>query len=49
MDAMKYHEIGQIMGLPVGTVKSYLFRARKQLKEILMTKYRKEELWNASI
>ena len=37
-------EIAEITSLPAGTVKSYLFRARKQLKEILLKNYKKEEL-----
>lgn len=32
---MSYREIGEILELPEGTVKSYLFRGRKQLKTIL--------------
>ncbi|MDZ7263998.1 MAG: sigma-70 family RNA polymerase sigma factor [candidate division KSB1 bacterium] len=43
-DELKYHEISRIMGMPEGTVKSYLFRARKLLKERLTAKYRLEEL-----
>jgi RNA polymerase sigma-70 factor (ECF subfamily) len=31
-----YSEIAEILALPEGTVKSYLFRARKRLKEMLM-------------
>ena len=45
LDEMSYHEIGEIMGLPEGTVKSYLFRARKLLRERLLSKYRLEEIW----
>lgn len=41
---MTYTEIGQILSLPEGTVKSYLFRARKMLKERLLVSYRVEEL-----
>jgi len=41
---MSYDEISEIVQLPVGTVKSYLFRARKMLKENLLAKYKKEEL-----
>jgi RNA polymerase sigma factor (sigma-70 family) len=46
LDEMKYSEIGEIMDMPENTVKSYLFRARKHLKDKLMTKYQKEELWH---
>jgi RNA polymerase sigma-70 factor (ECF subfamily) len=46
LDEMSYAEIGEIMSLPPGTVKSYLFRARKMLKDRLMKKYNPEELWN---
>jgi RNA polymerase sigma-70 factor (ECF subfamily) len=45
LDQMSYGEISEIMQLPEGTVKSYLFRARKLLKEKLLSKYQKEELW----
>ncbi|MFH1942919.1 MAG: RNA polymerase sigma factor [bacterium] len=48
LEEMSYAEIGKIMDMPEGTVKSHLFRARKQLKEKLLSKYRIEELWNAS-
>jgi RNA polymerase sigma factor (sigma-70 family) len=41
---MSYDEIGQITGLPAGTVKSYLFRARKALKDRLLRHYKKDEL-----
>jgi len=43
-DELSYQEIGDILNLPVGTVKSYLFRARKQLKEQLLAKYELEDL-----
>jgi RNA polymerase sigma factor (sigma-70 family) len=43
-EELSYQEIAQIVGLPVGTVKNYLFRARKKLKENLLTKYKREEL-----
>ncbi|MFH1687590.1 MAG: sigma-70 family RNA polymerase sigma factor [bacterium] len=45
LEEMPYREIGQIMNLPDGTVKSYLFRARQMLKERLQDRYRPEELW----
>lgn len=37
-------EIMKVTGLPAGTVKSYLFRARKMLKERLLDHYSKEDL-----
>lgn len=43
-EALSYYEIGQITNLPEGTVKSYLFRARKQLRENLLRTYKKEAL-----
>lgn len=43
-EELHYEEIAQITGLPEGTLKSYLFRARKALKEKLLLKYKKEEL-----
>jgi RNA polymerase sigma-70 factor (ECF subfamily) len=43
LEEMSYQEIGQTMNLPEGTVKSYLFRARKMLKEKLLEKFREEE------
>jgi len=45
LDEMSYSEIAEIMKLPEGTVKSYLFRARKLLKDRLMSKYQWEDLW----
>ena len=44
LDEMSYAEIAEIMDMSDGTVKSYLFRARKQLKERLTAKYELEEL-----
>ncbi len=35
LEEMTYREIGDVMDLPEGTVKSYLFRARKLLRERL--------------
>ncbi len=43
-EGLSYQEIEQITSLPGGTIKSYLFRARKSLKESLLFKYKKEEL-----
>ena len=44
VDAMSYDEIGEVTGLPEGTVKSYLFRARNLLKE-KVKKYLGKEEW----
>ena len=43
-EELTYQEMTQITGLPEGTVKSYLFRARKMLKEKLLSKYKMEKL-----
>jgi RNA polymerase sigma-70 factor (ECF subfamily) len=45
LEEMSYAEISEILEMPDGTVKSYLFRARKLLKERLSAKYQVEELW----
>lgn len=44
IEELTYAEIGKITGMPEGTVKSHLFRARKMLKENLLTRYQPEEL-----
>ncbi|MEW9121103.1 MAG: RNA polymerase sigma factor [Thermotaleaceae bacterium] len=41
VEGMSYKEIGEIMDLPIGTVKTYLFRGRRQL----MDKLKNEGLW----
>ncbi|QEC53450.1 RNA polymerase sigma-70 factor (ECF subfamily) [Anseongella ginsenosidimutans] len=43
-EELSMKEIGEITSLPEGTVKNYLFRARKQLKTYLLAKYKREEL-----
>jgi len=43
-EEMSYAEITEITGLPEGTVKSYLFRARKTLKDTLALNYQKEDI-----
>jgi RNA polymerase sigma factor (sigma-70 family) len=43
-EQLSYDEIAIITGLPAGTLKSYLFRARKMLKLNLLLRYKKEEL-----
>jgi RNA polymerase sigma-70 factor (ECF subfamily) len=45
-EELSYEEIGTITGLPAGTVKSYLFRARRELKNDLLLHYKKEDLWS---
>ena len=45
-EELSYGEIGTITGLPPGTVKSYLFRARRELKNDLLLHYKKEDLWS---
>ena len=44
LDQMSYQEIAEIMELPEGTVKSYLFRGRKKLKESLVSELEGEEI-----
>ncbi len=44
LENKKYAEIGEILGMPEGTVKNYLFRARRHLKDRLLQRYEKEEL-----
>jgi RNA polymerase sigma-70 factor (ECF subfamily) len=44
LEHMSYREIGEIMNLPEGTVKSYLYRARQHLKQELDHKYQIQDL-----
>lgn len=44
MEGLSYEEIGEAMNLPAGTVKSHLFRARKELRDRLASTYSREEL-----
>jgi RNA polymerase sigma factor (sigma-70 family) len=41
---LSYEEIAQITSLPDGTVKNYLFRARKLLKKQLLASYQRDDL-----
>ena len=43
-EQLSYEEISIIMNLPSGTLRSYLFRARKMLRTNLLLKYKKDEL-----
>lgn len=43
LEGMTYQEIGRVTGMPEGTVKNYLFRARNLLKEIVKKYIGKEE------
>ncbi|HZY36557.1 MAG TPA: sigma-70 family RNA polymerase sigma factor [Mucilaginibacter sp.] len=43
-EELSYQEISEITGLPEGTIKSYLYRARRTLKENILLKYKREEL-----
>jgi RNA polymerase sigma factor (sigma-70 family) len=44
LDSMNYFEIGEITGMPEGTVKNYLFRARNLLKEKVKRYLSQEEV-----
>jgi RNA polymerase sigma-70 factor (ECF subfamily) len=44
VDGFSYPEIGEATGMPEGTVKSYLFRARAILKE-KVKQYLGKEAW----
>jgi len=44
LDGLGYSEIAEVLNLPEGTIKSYLFRARHYLKKKLMHHYHLEEL-----
>jgi RNA polymerase sigma factor (sigma-70 family) len=44
VDSMNYNEIGEATGMPEGTVKNYLFRARHLLKESVKRYLGQEEI-----
>ncbi len=43
-EELSYAEIAEITSLPEGTVKNYIFRARKILKENILLKHKRNEL-----
>lgn len=43
-EELSYAEISEITSLPEGTVKNYIFRARKTLKDNILLKYKRNEL-----
>jgi RNA polymerase sigma factor (sigma-70 family) len=43
-EELSYAEIAEITSLPEGTVKNYIFRARKTLKENILLKHKRNEL-----
>jgi len=43
VDGLGYEEIAEVMNLPEGTIKSYLFRARHYLKKKMMNHYQMQE------
>ena len=45
IDEFSYKDIEQVVNMPEGTIKSYLFRARKMLRENLLKTYRGDEIW----
>lgn len=40
MKGMKYEDLAEALGLPLGTVKTHLHRAKRQLRALLETEYR---------
>ncbi|MFC1563929.1 RNA polymerase sigma factor [candidate division KSB1 bacterium] len=44
LENMSMQEISEIIEIPLGTVKSHIFRARKIMKDRLLEKYKREEL-----
>ena len=40
MKGMRYEELAEALDLPMGTVKTHLHRAKRQLRQLLETEYR---------
>jgi RNA polymerase sigma-70 factor (ECF subfamily) len=45
LDQLSYKEISEIMNQPEGTIKSYIFRGRKLLKEKIIAQFQGEKIW----
>ncbi|RKX30018.1 MAG: RNA polymerase sigma factor [Candidatus Zixiibacteriota bacterium] len=45
LEQMSYEEIAEVTNQPLGTVKSYIYRARRMLRERLLKKYELEDIW----
>lgn len=45
LDQLTYDEIAEVTGMPAGTVKSHLFRARQILRQRLLAKCSREDLY----
>jgi RNA polymerase sigma-70 factor (ECF subfamily) len=43
VEGRPYEEISEIMGIPLGTVKTYIFRARRELRAVLSESYGESE------
>lgn len=41
---LSHEEIAQTLRLPIGTVKNRIFRAKDKLKEVMLTKFKEEEI-----
>ena len=44
LNDFSYEEIAKTLGLPVGTVKTHLYRAKEMLKKMVLQRYHTEEL-----
>lgn len=44
LNELTHSEITEVLGIPIGTVKNRIFRAKEKLKDIILEKYSKEEI-----